>query len=207
MTLACISVSKSSTSCISPQWQKNYPSGAQLSFPRKFLALKIVGKAQECDLSVTEHLIVVKPFRWLIPCCVLGCFEALPVCMLTLLAASPQPMQMFSSRHIQVCILLTRLYQGGFLAHCSHQIVFAFLTFTRSHLWESQLFPVSIPLWIPELPEAETAPFMKSRPLRIRISWQTPWCAVAQCSWLVLIWSWLLPAATKVPSFSWGPEP
>lgn len=109
MTLACISMSKYNTSCISPQWQKNYPSGAQLSFPRKFLVLKIVGKAQECDLSVTGHLIVDKPFRWLIPCCVLGCFEALPVCTLTLLAASPQPLQMLSSRHIQVCILLTRL--------------------------------------------------------------------------------------------------
>lgn len=94
-----------------PSPTENYPSGAQISFPRNFLALKILGKAQECDFSVTGHLIVDKPFRWLISCYVLGCSEALPVCTLTLLAASPQPMQMLSNRHIHVCILLTRLYR------------------------------------------------------------------------------------------------
>lgn len=94
-----------------PSPTENYPSGAQISFPRNFLALKILGKAQECDFSVTGHLIVDKPFRWLISCYILGCSEALPVCTLTLLAASSQPMQMLSNRHIHVCILLTRLYR------------------------------------------------------------------------------------------------
>lgn len=83
----------------SPTKEKNYPSRAQLSFPRNFLALKIMGKAQECDLSVTGHLIVDKPFRWLISCSIFRCFEALPVCMLTLLAASPQPCRYFEQRH------------------------------------------------------------------------------------------------------------
>lgn len=169
MTLACISLNKFNNSCISPHPQRNYPSGAQLSFPRKFLALKIVGKAQECDLSVTGHLIVYKPFRWLVSCSVLGCFEALPVCMLTLLAASPQPMQMLSNRHIHVCILLTRLNQEGFLPHCSVCL---------SHLHKiSPLGVTAISSFHPSLNSQvtrayETALFTKSRP---RISQQILW--------------------------------
>lgn len=53
----------------------------------------------------------------------------------------------------------------------------------------------------------ETAPFTKTRALRIRIPQQMLWCAVTQCSWPLLVWRRMLPAATKVPSFSWEPEP
>lgn len=40
---------------------KNCPSGAQFKSLRYFLALKIVGKAQECGLCVTGYLAVEKP--------------------------------------------------------------------------------------------------------------------------------------------------
>lgn len=162
-----------------------------------------MGKAQECDLSVTGHLIVDKPFRWLISCSIFRCFEALPVCMLTLLAASPQPMQVLSNRDIHVSIFLTRLYQEGFLAYCSHQVVFVFLTFTRSHLWESQLFPVSFSPWISKLSEAMRQ-LLSQNPDPSEsgsCSRHRGVLCCAWCSWLVLIWSWM------VPSFSWGPEP
>lgn len=67
---------------------KNCPLGAQLRLPRNFLALKVVGKAQECDLSAIGQPTVDKPFRWLISCTVSGCFEAPSVCTLALLAVS-----------------------------------------------------------------------------------------------------------------------
>lgn len=125
MTSVRISASKFNTSCISPHPQKNYPSENQLSVPRNFLALKIVGKAQECDLSVTGHLIVDKPFRWLVSYSVLGCFEALPVCMLTYLQPPHSPCRCFPI-YTYMC------------AFCS-------LDFTRKVLWLTALTKRCLP--------------------------------------------------------------
>lgn len=145
-----------------PSPTKNYPSGAQLCFPRNFLALKIVGKAQECDLSVTGHLIVDKPFRWLISCSVFGMLWSTPSLHTDPTWSLPTARaDAFQQTHTCVHFAHWTL-QEGFLAHCSHQAAFVFRTLTRSHLWESRLFPVSIPLWLPELPEAMSS-FHKSQ--------------------------------------------
>jgi len=71
-----------------------------------------------------------------------------------------------------------------------------------------QLFPASLLLWIPKLPEAVRQLIsQKQHQLRSSISSQILRHAVARCSQLVLVWSRMPPAATKVPSSSWEPEP
>lgn len=192
----------------SPTKEKNYPSRAQLSFPRNFLALKIMGKAQECDLSVTGHLIgknlsggwSLAPFSDVLKHSQFACWPSLQ---------PPHSHADTLNRDIHVSIFLTRLYQEAFLDYCSRQVVFVFLTFTRSHLWESQLFPVSFSPWIPKLPEAMRQ-LLSQNPDPSESGSRSRHCSVlwcSWCSWLVLIWSWMFLAAAKVPSFSWGPEP
>lgn len=162
VTLSCISVSKFNTCCIYSHPQK-CPSGGHLRFPRNFLALKIVGKAQECDLSVTGHPTVDKPFRWLISCSVLGCFEAPPICILTLLAIlSPAHADAFQQTH--TCMdFASWILQEGFLARCSHQTV------SFSHLNKiSPLGDTAISSFHPSLNSqvtrgCETAHFTKAR--------------------------------------------
>lgn len=197
MTLSCISVSKINTCCIS---YKNCPSGAQLKFPKHFLALKIVGKAQECDLSVTGCPTggVDEPFRCLISCCGLGWLEAPLICRLT-------PLVMSSSAHadgvwfptqMHTCVdFASWILQEGFLVHRSHQT--GSLILTRSHLWETQLFPASITLWIPKSTEA-VRQLISQKQVQLGSTVLHQGLTVAPCSWLMLVWSRMPPAATQV---------
>lgn len=209
VTLSCISVSKFNTCCIYSHPQK-CPSGGHLRFPRNFLALKIVGKAQECDLSVTGHPTVDKRFRWLMSFSVLGCFLKHPQhAHWPYLQSHHQPTQMLSNRHIRGWILLAGFYRKvSWLAALTKQSLF--LTLTRSHLWEMQLFPASIPLWIPKLPEAVRQLVSQKRDKhRSSISHQILWRAVARCSGLCWFGAECLqqPPGCPAPLGSWSPEP
>lgn len=115
-------------------------------------------------------------------------------------------MQMLSEKHTRGDFA-SWIFQEGFLAHCSHQ------TLSFSHLNKiSPMGDAAIssfhPSLNPKLPEAMRQLISQERDqLRSNISPQMWWDAVALCNRLVLVWSHMPPAATKVPSSSWGPEP
>lgn len=134
---------------------------------------------------------------WIIPS-----WHTDPICNLI---ASPCRWQMLSNKHTCVGLLL-----AGFSRKVSWLTALTkpslFLTLTRYHLWEMQLFPAFIPLWISSYQRLWDSSFHRSKISSGPIS--HPRCGgTLRCNQLVLVWSQMPPAATKVPSSSWEPEP